>query len=296
MTGKTLSEIKAKIRDEYTGLKKIQISQIATFFVRLTHMKKGDIILIPYIELDGPTITVATVTKTYHYDSDYFKDDMAHQVGIEPKKVLDRNDLAKKFENFNNSLKSRLTLTKIDKKRHQDAVKYIENIALNALFALNYGHTKSPQAQYEKSIKKIKSRIDESSDELAIKAFIFSALSINEAYLTTFITNEILTDSVKNDEQLYEAINNNIIDRLYERRMRNKITKTYFKKGATICQEYSNLRNSLAHDINSVEIKENEISYPKNKRNKDDKENIDINEMFADLEKYAPIPKNEGPR
>ena len=35
-----------------------------------------------------------------------------------------------------------------------DAVKYIENIALNTVRSLNYGHMKSPQTQYKESIKK----------------------------------------------------------------------------------------------------------------------------------------------
>lgn len=281
-------EIKAKLRKQNSDYSDIQIGQIAGFFEKLKGIEIGDIILIPYIKNDGPIVTIATVTKKYNYNSDYFDDNMAQQIGIEFITEIDRQEIAEKYEDLNNSLKARLTLTSIVKTKHVAAINYINTkIAKNQkpVNAIIVNNTE----EYSQTIQSIKDNIDKNTDALVVKSLILSALIVNEAYLKNKISEQINESVRKADDDVFQNIvQEQITNNLFRRDLRYDIGEQYFEK-VKISKDYSDLRNSLAHNIMMAKLKNKNtlISFSKYKRNNNLTKQVNINKMFEELIKYG---------
>lgn len=286
VTNMSLSDIKSKINYWYPGYQSATVTKIANFFIRLKTMRKGDILLIPYISGDGPTLTIATVAGEYAYHEQFASEHLAHQVNIKVVDVLSREDISQNFDAFNRSLNARLTLTKIDTNKHLDAVNYIRDIVFS--YQRQYFENPDPKQEYKKSIIRIIDLINDAndSDDLLKKTLIFSALSINEAYLSNLIREKV-APLAKDNQTLYQVLRDNLLNRLYIKQTRDKLASVYFKNFKLEGNDYE-LRNKLAHNMQSVTLENNEVLLDsKENLAKDNEKHVDIIALLDRLQTYA---------
>lgn len=280
---KNLQQVKNKIEENHSDYSGTRVSQIANFFERLKSMKKGDIILIPYIKDRGPIVTVAIVTEPYHFNISYTSEDMAQQIGIRRVADLDREELAERFPSLHNSLKARLSLTSVNKEQHAEAIKYIKSI-ISKTPDLASENSDDITKEYVKNLNNIKNAIDGSANELIIKSLILSALIINEAYLTNKIIRKINKSTSGDDEVFQGIVQREIIQNLFKKSLREKIAREYFdSKG--LPSKYSRLRNLLAHDIMSVSIAGDSIVF-REYRGESNQVDIKIEDLFEVLTNF----------
>lgn len=113
---------------------------------------------------------------------------------------------------------------------------------------------------YERTISDIQSKVNNSLDTLSKKSLILSSFIISESLLKSAIVSKIP------EETAISEFSKNILSTEIGNRLRgsvnkrNELFKQLFKEKAPK-QEWINLRNSLAHDIESSTIQGNEITY-----------------------------------
>ncbi len=113
---------------------------------------------------------------------------------------------------------------------------------------------------YEQTIFDIQSKVNNSLDILSKKSLILSSFIISESLLKSAIVSKIPEETAISEfskKILSTEINNKLRGSVDKR---NALFKQLFKEKAPK-QEWVNLRNSLAHDIESSIIQGNEITY-----------------------------------
>lgn len=290
----TDNDIKELVNKSYTQYNQGKLTQIANFFIRLKGMKPGDIILIPYISPeDGPILSIATVVKGYSYYDKYEQDDIAHQVKIRVITTISREMLAEKYKAFNQTLNARLTITKIDQKRHQKAIEYIQAIIHNSN---NYSNVQTDiHVNYTRSIESIATSLKKiKNNDLLKKSLILSALSLNESYLVSLIRGKIIP-LIQDNQILYDVLEKTLLNNLSNRQTREQIASAYFKN-YTLPKDYYTLRNKLAHSMDSITLDGLEANftdqktYEENKNKGKDKEQIphvNVNTLLNTLLNYV---------
>ncbi|MBZ5984986.1 hypothetical protein KIJ05_07630 [Leuconostoc gelidum subsp. gasicomitatum] len=290
----TQKEIKQRLKEVYPKFENKDssyLTQVTNFFERFKNLKENDLILIPYLHDFQQTITIVRVTKPYFYNPtpDNLKRHMTHQVSIDLIKIIDREDIAQHCQKLYKSLKARLTLTQL---KDPDVYKFLnEVIAIkhNGAYSADQYTRKSKkylQSEYENSISKLITAINKSNDKLIKKSLIMAALTVNEAYLKMLISREIFKNISKDDELLINILNINIIKKLHSTSLRIDLAKKYFEN-AIMNDNYYNLRNALAHNLNSVEIDNTDIKYKQTAFSIDYEAPILINDLFDCLKNYA---------
>lgn len=280
------TQVRNKIRENHPDYPEVKTSQIAGFFKRLKNMKKGDILLTPYIKPEGPIITIAVVTEKYHYDANLSGENMAQQIGIKRVGDLNREKLAEDFPTLHNSLKARLSITKIKREKNEAAIKSIEEIIKHNVYAGDED-SDNREEDYINNIKNIEMIIMKSKDNLTIKSVLLAALVSNETYFISRIKEKVYSAISKEDDVFSEIVKKQIIGRLKEASIRIFIAYKYFNFTSQ-CQHnfknYTKLRNSLAHDIMSVKLeKNNEVSFIEIQKNEPKKIQVNIKTMLDDL-------------
>ncbi|GEN94455.1 hypothetical protein [Pediococcus ethanolidurans] len=113
---------------------------------------------------------------------------------------------------------------------------------------------------YKKTISEIALKVSNTSDTMTKKSLILSSFIISESLLKSAIVSKIPKEtaiSKFSKEILSKEIDNRLRGSVNKR---NELFKQLFNEKAPK-QEWINLRNSLAHDIESSTIQGNEISY-----------------------------------
>lgn len=135
---------------------------------------------------------------------------------------------------------------------------------------------------YKKTISEIQIKIRNYKDELVVKSLILSSLIVNESFIKSIVSNEI-PEEQKISSFSKAIINDAIADKLKSNHSTRGLFKNLFGVKAPK-QNWIQLRNSLAHDIESSELIEGEIKYS------DSKGNIcsyEIEELFKELFQFA---------
>ncbi|WP_421000219.1 hypothetical protein ACOJIU_15405 [Carnobacterium maltaromaticum] len=269
-----IDEIEDKLKLLYPDENTITISQRKNVLHRFKSFNVDDILLIPYKK--GKKITIAKVTKEYSYEKSDLEKHMAHQVGIKVIKTVSEDDLS---ESLNNTLKARLTLTKISKDKHAEILHLIDRTK----------YSKNVLA-YLENIEQIHQVFKKSEEPLVKKALLFSAYSLCESYLTEHINLKI---------NLCDTKSMNSIEKIIHEKGKNKIEqslkyysdrKKSFKEiyGANLefpTQAQQHLRNSLAHDITSPYIEDDTIYFTIKGKSKTENESIE--NLFKEFKNFT---------
>ncbi|WP_339099720.1 hypothetical protein [Candidatus Enterococcus lemimoniae] len=275
LTDMNIERIKEKLKYHFDKYPKIRITQTANMLDRFRKIKKDDIILIPYKD---KTVTIASVIKPYIYNKNFENKDMAHQIGIKIEKKVNLSSLS---ESLQNTLKARLTLTKISRDKHAEVFGIIEE--------KKYGKT---TLAYRENMKFIHNTFINTENELIKKSLLFSAFSLYESYLTDLLKRKISL-SYKGG-CLWDSTNNNIVEILGKDAILSSLEKDngrrrifnliFNEKLQFPTNEQQNLRNSLAHDITSPSIQD-DIIYFSNKKKDTPAEEI-IPNIFKEFISY----------
>lgn len=266
------NEIKEKLKELYPENSSIQLSQTTNMIDRFKGLNKNDIILIPYKE--DQTVTIAKVTKEYSYIKAYQEKHMAHQVGIKVLKIVPENELS---ESLRNTLKARLTLTKISEDKHAEI--------LNLMEGKNYS---KDILAYEENIKLIRKVFNKQEDQLVKKALLFSAFSLSESYLTEHIKLSLDLSDINSkkvsDTIIQQRGENSILKSLKYHDERKKLFKDIYHTELDFpTKKQQDLRNALAHDITSPSIDDDLIIFP----TKSKSESEELTKLFEEFENYA---------
>jgi len=135
---------------------------------------------------------------------------------------------------------------------------------------------------YTDTISEIELKINNCSDELVIKSLILSSLIISESLIKSIIANKLPKEKDLSDfskKIIEKAIN----DKLRKFEGRNELFKDVFGVKSPK-QDWINLRNSLAHDIESSKLTEGKITYVTSKGNEDFYE---IEKLFKNLSQFS---------
>lgn len=137
-------------------------------------------------------------------------------------------------------------------------------------------------AYYTDTISEIELKINNCSDELIIKSLILSSLIISESLIKSIIANKLPKEKDLNDfskKIIEKAIN----DKLRKFEGRNELFKDLFGVKSPK-QNWIDLRNSLAHDIESSKLTKGKISYVTSKGNE---YFYEIEELFKNLSQFS---------
>ncbi len=135
---------------------------------------------------------------------------------------------------------------------------------------------------YTDTISEIELKINNCSDELVIKSLILSSIIISESLIKSIIANKLPKEKDLSDfskKIIEKAIN----DKLRKFEGRNELFKDVFGVKSPK-QDWINLRNSLAHDIESSKLTEGKITYVTSKGNEDFYE---IEKLFKNLSQFS---------
>src|SRR5690606_22702830 len=119
-------------------------------------------------------------------------------------------------------------------------------------------------------------------DELVIKSLILSSLIISESLIKSIIANKLPKEKDLSDfskKIIEKAIN----DKLRKFEGRNELFKDVFGVKSPK-QDWINLRNSLAHDIESSKLTEGKITYVTSKGNE---HFYEIEKLFKNLSQFS---------
>lgn len=135
---------------------------------------------------------------------------------------------------------------------------------------------------YTDTISEIELKINNCSDELVIKSLILSSLIISESLIKSIIANKLPKEKDLSDfskKIIEKAIN----DKLRKFEGRNELFKDVFGVKSPK-QDWINLRNSLAHDIESSKLTEGKITYVTSKGNE---HFYEIEKLFKNLSQFS---------
>lgn len=136
---------------------------------------------------------------------------------------------------------------------------------------------------YKDTIHDIQLKVNTANDELTKKSLILSALIISESLLKSTIVEKIPK------ENGISEFSQNILDSEIDKQLRgnveirNNLFKKLYKK-KTPKQPWTHLRNSLAHDIESSSINNQEVIYTNLKEEKE--ESYSIDKLFEELMEF----------
>ena len=137
---------------------------------------------------------------------------------------------------------------------------------------------------YEHTINCIFNDIDSATEQLIKKSLVLSSLIITESMFKSVIVEKIPKDNEISEfeKKIKQSEINNILRG--NNKGKNKLFNKLYKKKAP-SQNWINLRNSLAHDIESSSIIKDEIKYLNLKTDKEDK--YLISSLKQDLIKFC---------
>ncbi|EGP4971644.1 hypothetical protein FAE16_000445 [Enterococcus faecium] len=144
-----------------------------------------------------------------------------------------------------------------------------------------------PQEKILSELDLIRDKIMSNPDGLIKKSLIFSAFSLTESYIKSYVWGQI--PSLENnilDERLQKIVYDSLSYRFSKEDDRNKILKSMQKKQLKKIPEW-NIRNVLSHDIGEVDIS-GDILRGKDMKNKDFSENIYV--LLDKLREYVQEP------
>lgn len=292
---KSDSDIKKILQEEYEVQNENTKGQILGFMRRIEKISVGSIILTPYLDEGEPVIVASEVTGGYSYNPKYISQHAAHQIKIEFKATISREILKKEFPEFNNTLNARLTLTQIDTNRHEKAIKYIQEEMKKDGHTFPAGTTVDKlNKAYNEDINFIVDSFNNTQDKTIKRSLLLAAFSTNESFLTKRI-NLILDSVLKNEDALRNIFEEEITPYLFNNETRNLIASQYLEN-AKLKKEYSEIRNTLAHNLGGVEFQKDKVIYNNKKGKKVD--NIKIDKLLSTLREYAnnltPIINNDS--
>ncbi len=151
-------------------------------------------------------------------------------------------------------------------------------------------HAPSKENILEK-LQNIETKITEQkNDELVLKALIFSAFSITESYMRSLVWDVIPDfDFTELDDKLKGILKKDLIYKLSRNDTRKKLFKELTGKTLKPIPNFLEIRNSLAHNMFSAEIIDDNIIIK-------DKNDIDkpfnIKSIIDELKKYVDKPIN----
>lgn len=223
------------------------------------------------------------MVKEYRYEKADLEKHMAHKVGIEEIKTVSEDDLS---ESLNNTLKARLTLTRISED------KYTEILSL-----ISSGKYSKESLAYQENIKRIEKVFNESEEYLVKNALLLSAFSLCESYLIKDIKDKINTidTSFMKSLQIYihekgkKAFEKDL-ERFHTRKKVFKCLYGYDLQFPTKTQ--NEIRNFLAHDITTPNIEGDLIYIPtidtseQQSKEKDDRESTSIKQLFKSFKNF----------
>lgn len=266
------TKLKEEISTSYRDKEKKPIynnsyaGQIAGYFVSLTHIKKNDLIFIPYIKGGVPIITVCRVTAPYKYNNTepYYHEDITQQISIEIVKDVNRNVLKEEYTDLNNSLNARLTLTKLDKNRHKEGIDFClfsdqadidEDTVLTAEKSKESYKKRAADMDknYIDNLNELRTLIKESNDEIVIKSLTMTAFSEYEHFIKERLKNKLYSYIHPNGDNLAEIIDVFVVNDLFRPEKRQTLGNLTFQK-VSFDSGYSSLRNCLAHGSQKVKI------------------------------------------
>lgn len=137
---------------------------------------------------------------------------------------------------------------------------------------------------YLTTISEIESKVKNTFDSLTKKSLIFSSFVISESLLKSVIVNNIPEDNNISDfskKILSDEIDRSLCSNVEKR---NKLFKQLFNQKAP-AQDWINIRNSLAHDIESSRIENNCIIFTDLKYKKECI--ISINTLFIQQKEFC---------
>lgn len=137
---------------------------------------------------------------------------------------------------------------------------------------------------YEETIENLRIDIQNTVEELTKKSLLLAALIITESFYKSIIISK-MPDEIKNflDGQIEKLMKTSDgRDKMFEAVFKRKAPKQYWKE----------LRNVLAHDINTVQIKDSKIIYPDFNQNpkttkKKQDNRISTNKLFQQLQVFT---------
>lgn len=163
-----------------------------------------------------------------------------------------------------------------------DDLQYWHNLLMDDYFEDEYKYYQKYPLEfrdYKQTILEIHSKVNSISDPLTKKSLVLSSLIISESLLKSIIVNKVPIEvefSKFSQEILSDEINKKLRGNVEEK---NNLFKKLFNKKAPK-QNWVNLRNSLAHDIESPTIIEKDILFTNLKENK--KEAYSIDKLFEE--------------
>lgn len=136
---------------------------------------------------------------------------------------------------------------------------------------------------YKQTVSEIQIKIGKNEDELVKKSLILASLIVSESLFKSIISNSLPEEKNISDFSK-KIIDDYINQKLKKDNSRRELFKIIFSVDTAPKQNWIELRNSLAHDIESSELTEDEIKYS------DSKGNIcsyEIEELFKELFQFA---------
>jgi len=137
---------------------------------------------------------------------------------------------------------------------------------------------------YNQTIDEIKIKMQDTQDELTKKALLLSSFIISESLLKSMIVRMIPVEShisPFNSKLLDDTISKKLRGSVDER---NKFFKSLFGSNAPN-QDWTALRNSLAHDIEESRLNNDDITYTNMKSGRGETKNI--NNLFTALKTFS---------
>lgn len=167
-----------------------------------------------------------------------------------------------------------------------DNLQYWHNLLKDDYLEAEYEYYKNYPLEfksYKQTILEIQSKVNSISDTLTKKSLVLSSLIISESLLKSIIVKKIPIEaeiSRFSQEILSNEINKKLRGNIVEK---NNFFKKLFNKKAPQ-QNWVNLRNSLAHDIESSKIIGEDIIFTNLKANKEEIYSID--KLFEEQIKF----------
>lgn len=141
--------------------------------------------------------------------------------------------------------------------------------------------------EYKNEIDKIKSKILNEEDELVKKSLMLTIFVLSESYVSSLIVSNLPERDENLIDKAYEKIIQQYISKnIRTRNGRKELVKNFYNTDLPAIP-HTKLRDTLAHEINKVDLKNNRFKYDNSRGNRN--ENIievSIDEIINELEEW----------
>lgn len=142
-------------------------------------------------------------------------------------------------------------------------------------------------SEYKNEIDKIKSKILNEEDELIKKSLMLTIFVLSESYVSSLIVSNLPERDENLINEAYEKIIQQYIsDNIRTRKGRKELVKQFYNTDMPT-MPHTKLRDTLAHEIDKVDLKDNCFKYDNSRKNKN--ENIievSIDKIINELEQW----------